>query len=354
MGSSMSDLARLSFARTFSVSAENPTGAKGRGGMATEGFGADSARELGVGWKVSPALTIPAHETVELCNIQNREGAIKHIWMTNLSQINRNLVLRIYWDMHDEPSVEVPLSDFFATADQTDFRPLYSLAVCVTPKNGFNCYWTMPFRKGFRITVENITEKEDLLFYQIDCVETKLPEDSAYFHAQYRQIDAVPEKGCYTILDTVRGKGQYVGTYMFYGPKCNGWWGEGEVKFYLDGDTDFPTICGTGLEDYFCGAFMFEVNNAYMEFATPYTGLSKVSTTDALYQSQKRFSLYRWHVTDPIYFEKEIRITAQALGFRRDRRYLTRQDEISTVAYYYLDHVEKLEPLPSADALEIF
>ena len=140
---------------------------------------------------------------------------------------------------------------------------------------------------------------------------------------------------------------------MFWGVNNNGWWGEGEIKFYIDGDEEFPTICGTGTEDYFCGAYDFDVNG-YREFSTPYTGLYKVETTDEVYRANRRFNLYRWHITDPIYFDEDLKVTIQALGWRRGRRYLPLQDDISSVAFWYSDRLDDEYPtLPDRDGLEI-
>jgi hypothetical protein len=141
---------------------------------------------------------------------------------------------------------------------------------------------------------------------------------------------------------------------MYWGVKSNGWWGEGEIKFYLDGDKEFPTICGTGTEDYFCGSHGFTFGGKYTEFSTPYAGLSKVENTDDTFKSQRYFNLYRWHITDPIYFEKDLRVTIQALGWRSEGRYLPLQDDISSVAYWYSDNLEDDYPaLPDKDGLEI-
>jgi len=338
---------------TFSVSPENFTGEKGCGGKAVEGTGAGCARDLGIGWKVSPSVLIEAGEVFTLANIQG-EGAIKHIWVTDAAARGRELILRIYWDSHPTPSVEVPLGDFFASASYTEFRQISSLAVCVNPARGLNCYWEMPYRKGFRATLENISDHPITVYYQIDCERKKIPADELYFHAQFRRTNPLPYKGVYTILDGIKGTGQYVGTYMYWGVNNNGWWGEGEIKFYLDGDSDFPTVCGTGTEDYFCGAYNFDVNGKYVEYTTPYAGLSKIDRTDESYQANRRFNLYRWHITDPIYFKKDIRVTIQALGWRSGGRYLPRMDDISSVAYWYSDTLEDVYPkLPDADELEI-
>jgi hypothetical protein len=154
----------------------------------------------------------------------------------------------------------------------------------------------------------------------------------------------------------VRGRGHYVGTYMAWGVNNTGWWGEGEIKFFMDGDETFPTICGTGTEDYFCGAYNFDVgkeNGGYREFTTPYTGL-QVIRPDGLYASQTRFGLYRWHIPDPIRFERDLRVIIQALGWREGRRYLPLQDDIASVAYWYQTlPTAPFPPLPDREALEI-
>ena len=210
----MGNLARLSDAKTRSVSPENFTGEKGKGGMATEGTGANAAREPGQTWKVSPSVRIEAGQTFMMADIQG-SGAIQHIWMTPTGN-NRLTIMRIYWDGEENPSVECPAGDFFACG-MGAYTSVNSLAVCVNPKSGFNCYWTMPFRKGFRITMTNIDVKPMVLYYQIDYTLTSVPKDAAYFHAQFRRVNPLPEKQDYTILEGVRGEGHYVGTYMTWG-----------------------------------------------------------------------------------------------------------------------------------------
>ena len=337
--------------RTFSVSPENFTGEKGKGGMATEGTGARCARELGLGWKVSPSVDIQPGEVFTMAEIQGM-GAIKHIWLTFAANSPRDMILRIYWDGQDNPAVETPLGDFFANANGS-YRQLSSLAVCVNPKNGMNCYWEMPYRKGFRMTMENTSERVVTCYYQIDCEEKKIDEDVLYFHAQFRRVNPLPYKDVYTILDNVKGRGQYVGTYLYWGVNNNGWWGEGEIKCFIDGDEEFPTICGTGTEDYFCGAYNFDVNG-YREYTTPYTGMYKVDDTDELYKANRRFNMYRWHITDPIYFTEDLKVTIQALGWRSGGRYLPLQDDISSVAFWYSDQLcDEYPALPDRDGLEI-
>lgn len=354
LGMHLGNLARLSKARTRSISPENFTGEKGKGGMATDGTGASCARDLGIGWKISPSIRIAPGETRTLADVRG-SGAIQHIWMT-LTGHWRHSILRIYWDEQETPSVECPAGDFFACG-WGQYAQISSLAVCVNPGSAFNCYWDMPYRTGFRMTMTNIAAQEMTLYYQVTFTETDVPDDAAYFHAQFRRVNPLPYKQVYTILDGVRGQGHYVGTYLAWGVNNNGWWGEGEIKFYLDGDDEYPTICGTGTEDYFCGSYNFDVgkeNGGYREFTTPYSGLAQVLRPDGLYRSQMRFGMYRWHITDPIRFERDLRVTIQALGWRSGGRYLPLQDDIASVAYWYQTlPTTPFAPLPDADYLEV-
>lgn len=338
--------------RSFSISAENPTGEKGKGAMATEGSASYNARELGQGWKVNPYVVVKSGQTSILADVKG-QGAIKHIWIVDSSAEPRNTLFKIYFDGQNEPSVFAPLYDFFCNADQTEYAQINSLAICYNPRRGMNCYFEMPYFKSFRIEVENIGTEDIMVYYQIDCEEKKIEENSLYFHAQFRRINPLPYKEVYTILDGVSGEGLYVGTYMHWGVKSNGWWGEGEIKFYIDGDKEFPSICGTGTEDYFGGAYNFEVDGKYVEFSTPYQGLTKSGKTDQTYKCQKYFDMYRFHITDPVYFKKDLRVTIQALGWRSDARYLPLQDDISSVAYWYSDNLEVNHPKYTKNELEI-
>ena len=338
---SLESIWRLSESKSRSISPENFTGEKGKGAMATEGTGKEAARDLGQGWKVSPSVRIDAGKTFVLADITG-PGAVQHIWMTPTGRW-RSSILRIYWDDQDRPSVECPVGDFFACG-WNRYAQVSSLAVCVNPGSAFNCYWPMPFRKRCRITLENRDVEAMVLYYQVDYALGDVPDDAAYFHAQFRRTNPLPHKHVYTIVDGVRGKGHYVGTYIAWGVNNTGWWGEGEIKFYLDGDRDWPTICGTGTEDYFCGSYNFEnqATKQYQEFTTPYSGLPQVIRPDGVYQSQARFGMYRWHITDPIRFERDLRVTIQALGWRSGGRYLPLHDDIASVAYWY-------QALPTAD-----
>jgi len=353
LNTNLSNLFRLSDAKTRSISPENFTGEKGKGGMSKLGEGAASeeARDLGQGWKVSPYIWIEPGQSYTLAEIEG-PGSIQHIWMTPTGNW-RFYIMRFYWDDEKEPSVEVPVGDFFGMG-WGEYAHLNSLAISVNPGRAFNSYWQMPFKKKCKITMENIDTKRTKLYYQVDYVLTDVPEDAAYFHAQFRRPQPDREKEAYTIIDGIKGKGQYVGTYMAWQVNNNGWWGEGEIKFYMDGDKEFPTICGTGTEDYFCGSYNFDRNGQYTEFSTPYAGLHQVIRPDGTYQANTRFGMYRWHIVDPVRFEKDLRITIQDLGWRTGRTYLRQESEIASVAIWYqTEPHNKFPMLPSKEDLEV-
>ncbi|MGI8742606.1 MAG: glycoside hydrolase family 172 protein [Bryobacteraceae bacterium] len=353
LNNSIGSLYRLANAKTFSISPENPTGGKGKGAMATEGTAAREARDLGQGWKVNPYIIIQPNQTATLAEISG-QGAVQHIWMTPTGNW-RYSIIRMYWDNEKEPSVEVPAGDFFAMG-WGKYSPLSSLAICVNPGSAFNSYWPMPFRTKAKITMENLDSQAMRLYYQIDYTQAQVSKDAAYFHAQFRRVNPLPYKQVYTIVDNIRGKGHYVGTYMAWGVKNNGWWGEGEIKFYMDGDKEFPTIAGTGTEDYFGGSYNFEnkEKKQYEEFTTPYSGLIQVMKPDGLYQTQQRFGLYRWHILDPVRFDENLRVTIHALGWRHDRTYLPLMDDIASVAFWYQTEPHASFPkLPQKNDLEI-
>ena len=355
---SLANLYRVSDAQSRAISPENFTGEKGKAAMSIDGPAKGAARDLGQGWKVSPYAHVKGKSTFTLAEITG-PGAITQIWMTPAPlDKTRWFILRFYWDDETEPSVECPLGDFFACG-WGRYCEVRSLPVCVNPGSGFNSYWQMPFRKKCKITLENLDDAQMTIYYQINYTLTKVPDDAAYFHAQFRRENPLKTKGLYTILDGVEGRGQYVGTYLAWGVHSTGWWGEGEAKFYIDGDKEFPTICSTGTEDYFCGSYDFDTRDAegkshYTEFSTPYTGLPQVIRPDGHYDSQTRFGLYRWHITDPIRFQSDLKVTIQALGWQSGGRYLPLQDDIASVAYWYqLEPHKKFPPLPNRDELEL-
>ncbi len=357
----LGNLSRLSDAKTRSISPENFTGAKGKGGMADAvkdkgkrnvANAANEARDLGTGWKVNPFIIVEPGETITIAEMEG-PGAIQQIWMTPTGNWNFSII-RFYWDDEKSPSVEAPVGAFFGMG-WNEYAPLNSLAMTVNPGSAFNSYWKMPFRKKCRITLENINDKEAMrLYYQVNYTLTEIGSDEAYFHAQYRR--STPQNGSlHTIIDGIKGKGQYVGTYMGVGVRNNGWWGEGEIKFFMDGDREYATIVGTGTEDYFCGSYNFENKNThqYQEFSTAYAGLHQVIRPDGVYRSQERFGMYRWHIMDPIRFDNDLKVTIQDLGWRSGGRYLPQQSDIITVAYWYQREPHAPFPkLPAKDLLE--
>jgi hypothetical protein len=351
----LGNLHRLSDAESRSISPENFTGEKGKAAMATEGTGKNASRELGQGWKVSPSVRIKAKSTFTMAEVTG-PGAIQSIWMTP-SPIDKTRfnILRFYWDGETTPSVEVPLGDFFACG-WGKFAQVTSLPVCVNPGSAFNCYWNMPFRKKVRVTMENLDDKDMTLYYQINYTLTPVPKDSAYFHAQFRRVNPLAVKQVYTLLDGVKGRGHYVGTYMAWEARSPGWWGEGEIKFFMDGDTTYPTICGTGTEDYFCGSYNFENRGTklYQPFCTAYTGLPQVIPENTAYVAPQRFGLYRWHIPDPVRFKKDLKVTIQALGWQTGGHYLPLEDDIASVAYWYQSEPHAPFPaLPDREQLRV-
>ncbi len=334
------------------ITGENPTGEKGKAAMAEPSPGGP-ARELGKGWKCDPFTPLPAKKETTIAHIR-ASGIIKHIWMGLLDHDpNRNMIIRFYWDGCQKPAVEVPFGDFFASAN-IEYWQINSLLVCRNPRSGYNTYFEMPFRNECKVTIENLSDKDRAVAYEINLEEREVPDDMLYFHGQFFRANPQPYKEEYPILDTIYGKGCYIGTYMTYGITNNGWWGEGEIKFYIDGDKEYPSICGTGTEDYFCGSWNFDVNGKYINYSSPYSGFYSWEN-DSLYKAVKRFSMYRWHITDPVYFENDLRIDIQLLGWRNDCRYLPLQSsDVSSVAYFYLDApYANARPLLDADGLEI-
>ena len=354
LGLHLGNLSHLSSAKTRSISPENFTGKKGGGALATEGTGAHAARDMGKGWKISPSVVIKSGETFTIADIEG-PGAIQQIWMTPTGNW-RFSILRIYWDDSDIPSVECPLGDFFASG-WGEFAQVSALPICVNPGSAFNCYWEMPFRKRCVMTVTNIADDAMTLYYQINYALTEVPDEAAYFHAQFRRTNPIPYKEVYTVVDGIKGRGQFVGMYLAWGQNNNLWWGEGEVKFYLDGD-EHPTICSTGLEDYFCGSYNFDPSpkhdRGYVTYTTPYAGFHQVIRPDTDYRTQMRLGMYRFHVMDPIRFETDLSITIQALGWGYNGRWLPLQDDVASVAFWYQTLPQApFPPLPDREKLLI-
>ena len=360
MNMGLGNVMKLSDAKTRSISGENVYGEKGKGGMAdlTKAPQAEvkkigqhwdgpnsCARDLGKTWKVRPCITLPAGKVTTLMDIDG-PGCIQHIWITVDPKRYRDLILRMYWDGEKTPSVETPLGDFFCCGFCTRLNIL-ALPINVNPAGGLNVYFPMPFRKHAKITIENrAPENLGGLFYSINYALGDVGEDDAYFHARFRRTNPLPYKEDYLIVDGIEGKGQYVGTYMAWQQNSKGWWGEGEIKLFMDGDTDFATIVGTGTEDYFGGAWCFSET-----FSAPYMGYP-LGNCDG--KAGNRHGLYRFHVMDPIRFESDLKVTMQAIGWRSEGRYLPLQDDIASVAYWYQTEPHKRFPaLPDRDGLEV-
>ncbi|WP_106505992.1 glycoside hydrolase family 172 protein [Brachybacterium timonense] len=348
-------LARLRSVQTRSISPENFDGSVGGGAKATEGTGAAPGRDLGTGWKISPSVAVKPGETFTIADISGA-GVINHIWVTTHTDHWRTLVLRAYWDGSEEPAVEVPYGDFFCNGWGV-FAQVDSQMIAANPHGGFNSYWPMPFREGARLTIENTSNAEAVVYYQVTYELGGDHSEDAYFHAQWRRSDPLEEATPHVLLEGIEGQGHYVGTYIAWGVNSNGWWGEGEIKFYMDDDTEYPTIAGTGTEDYFGGAWNFDIpGEGYTAFTTPYLGMPQVIRPDGLYVSQQRFGMYRWHVADPIHFTKGLpKVDIQALGWKSAGRYKPLRDDIASTAFFYLDRPSTTRPsAPDFDSMEVF
>jgi len=358
-------ISRLRTTTTRSICPENPDGASGGACRATEGTGAAAARELGQGWKVSPSVVVPAGTTHTLAAI-DEPGRITHIWLTCARAHWRSLVLRAHWDGDAEPAIETPVGDFFCSG-WNRFAQVSSATIAVNPHGGFNSYWPMPFRSSALLTLENVGDDDVTVYYQItyetDGDADPGPDEAAahgYLHAQFRRSNPLVRGETHSLLSGVAGRGHYVGSYLAWGVNSPGWWGEGEVKFHLDDDLGpdgdgFPSIASTGTEDYFGGAWNFDVpGEGYTPFSTPYLGMPQVLRPDGLYDSQQRFGMYRWHLPDPITFRTGLSVEVQALGWRPGGRYRQLTDDISSVAWFYLDRTSTDRPVfPPVVDLEV-
>jgi len=322
----LGSLPLLSDAETRSISAENPDGAKGGGAKAKPGE-REAASMLGTGWKVRPCITLDPGSTTPLADIKG-PGIVQHIWITVDTKAYRDTLLRFFWDAEKTASIEVPLGDFFCNGHALRCN-VNSLPIAVNPSGGFNCYFPMPFRKRARVTIENQRgEPIGGFFYQITYALQDVPADAACLHAQWRRSMTTRECPEHVILDGVQGKGHYVGTYLAWTQLSNGWWGEGEIKFFIDGDQESPTICGTGTEDYFCGAWGFGGET----YSTPFLGYPLCRKEPG---EVPRHGLYRWHVYDPIRFRKDLKASIQALGWWPNGQFQPLTDDIASVGYWY-------------------
>ena len=351
--SDLTSVARLRQVESRSISAENPDGSPGGGGRATDGAMAEAARDLGLGWKLSPCVRLAPESVFDVATIEGT-GKITHIWIATENDKWRSLILRAYWDGDAEPAVEVPLGDFFCQGTPK-FAQINSIVISTNTQGALNSYWPMPFQTGAWLSVENLSDEEIVFFYQVDYELGGDVSGLGYLHAQWRRSNPLPDKTTHVLVEGIEGQGHYVGTYMSWAPKNSGWWGEGEIKFYLDDDRDHPTICGTGTEDYFGGAWCLVVDRRYVTYSGPYLGFPQAIEAGGGYASQSWFSLYRWHLPDPIHFAHRLgRVDIQALGWRSAGRYLPLRDDIASTAYFYLDRTSTTRPpVPTADELEI-
>lgn len=284
--------------KSFSATAENPEALSGQGGRSNGGR------------KGSPCIEPLSAGEKRILLHKRGPGIIRKIWCTipaDHPQHLRNIILRMYWDGQACPSVEAPLGDFFGIAHGKR-RKMITPYVGMQDARGLNCFIPMPFRKEALITIENDSDTDAaMFFYQIDfTIGDCLDENVGYFHAQFRRENPCAIKKDYVILDGVQGRGVYIGTVLgirnLYSDHLQEWWGEGEVKFYLDQDEEYPTICGTGLEDYIGSGWGTD------ETCTPYQGAPLLDQANGLY------SLYRFHHFDPVYFQNKIKVTVQQLG----------------------------------------
>ncbi len=314
---------------------ENRTGEVGAGGKMRDGR------------KGSPCIPLIKNgQTATLMDVTGC-GVVRHIWITipdRSPQAMRNMILRMYWDNSLVPSVEVPLGDFFGVA-HGQRRILTTAYVTQVLGRGFNCYFPMPFATRARITVENdMPQGKDMemFFFQIDYeLRDSLPPGTGRFHAQFRRENPTVEKQDYVILDNVEGPGCFLGCVVGVRALGPHWWGEGEMKFYMDGDADYPTICGTGTEDYFEAAWGME------EYQTPYAGCAMHMTNE--FFKNPLVSLYRFHAKDPVYFRESLKATIQQIGWHDGL--VERSDDWCSVAYWYqLKPVKQMPPLPDREA----
>jgi len=305
-----------------SVSFENPTGAPGQAGRA--------ASRLGVGRKGSPSRSMKPGDVQQLCDIAG-PGTIRHIWVTTRGEPKnlRSLVIRAWWDGQQHPSIECPLGDFMGISHGKVMA--YETAVHSVGQNaGMNIWLPMPFRKRARITLANEAEpsaKAVPVFYQIDyTLGDRHPPDVGRLHVLFRRENPTTLKKDFELLPRRTGKGRFIGSLIGIRNLHPGqWWGEGEIKVYMDGDTDFPTICGTGSEDY--------VGLSWGIQQTPfwYNGCS-LNQNDFV-------TMHRWHLPDPVAWRKECRITIQQIAWKDGLS--ETQDDWSCATFWY-------EPVPSA------
>ena len=323
------------------ASHENPDGEKGAGGKARGG-------RKGAAW-----FTLENGEDVVLAHAEGTSGMIRRIWITINTRNEatlRGTILEMYWDGMERPAVRAPIGDFFCHG--IGRMCIVKNALFSSPEGrSFNCFIPMPFRTGMKIVVKNRSGQQIRHFYyDVDyTLGDHFDENTMYFHSFFNRENPTTMGKDFEILPRIEGRGRYLGVNL--GIRCdtekyfNTWWGEGEVKFYLDGDKEYPTICGTGTEDYFGGAWSFatQENGRTVEntYCTPFLGYPYYSVRDTEihndYHTDDQLpqrGFYRWHIMDPILFQKDLRVTIQQIGVSHGGLF-ERQDDVASVAYWY-------------------
>ena len=342
------------------ASPENPRGEKGKAGQENAGR------------KGRPAIDLKAGAQLVLGEVHNSSGTVRRIWATidkRTPQVLRGMRIDMYWDEESKPAVSAPFGDFFGTG--LGRMATYQSAAFASPEGrSFNCYLPMPFRKAMKIVVTNESAENVTIFYDVDYTlgDQHGPND-LYFHAYYHRENPTKMQRDYEILPKLAGKGRYLGANL--GVIANkklyatAWWGEGEVKVYLDGDTELPTLSGTGTEDYIGTGW------GQGQYALMYQG-SHIADHERM-----QYCFYRYHLPDPIYFRKEARVTIQQIGYRGadeiaklhktgqpvyragpgrvemgawEEGIFEREDDWSSCAYFYYDRPSS--DLPKLDPLE--
>jgi len=339
------------------ASFENPDAEPGAGGKANNGA------------KGSASKVIMPGDNVVLMHAEE-SGVVRRIWAaldkyTDI-EVMRNLYIEMYWDGCETPAVECPLADFFAFG-LAEIRPFESELISSPEGRSLNCFIPMPFYSKAKIALSNRSDKNVLFFYDVEFTLEPV-KDALYFHAFWKREAPNALGKPYTVLPRVQGHGRYLGTsfgVITDKEKYGGtWFGEGEIKFYLDENGDYPTLCGTGTEDYIGDGW------GQKTFAHRTQGCLIAD------EDSGRYSFYRWHTIDPIYFQKEIEVKIDVIGngcrreasdmqkdgvpllvtavagepvFDPEKPYIIedgyegdsvlfcRQDDYSSVAYFYLD-----------------
>lgn len=332
-----------------SISFENPTGEPGSGGKAVN-------EHIGPGRKGRAYKVITANETVVLSDIK-QAGTIRHIWMTgeflnhewlkdksiDRLKLLRNIVIRAYWDNQEYASIECPLGDFMGLA-HSKVTSYQSAVHSVGEEAALNIWLPMPFSKSAKITLTNESFLNFALFYQIDyTINDKHSEDVGRLHVLFRRENPTTIKKDFELLPMRKGKGVFVGAVVGVRTLRDDWWGEGEIKFYLDSDTDYPTICGTGSEDWVGLSYgiqetTFQYHGCNLNFKSEKTSEFNDKKTGEVKEFNTEYiSMYRWHLLDPVFWKEDCRITIQQIGCC----YYERSDDWSTATFWY-------EPVPSA------